>query len=122
MKVKIFLLLFIVITCFFVSCNQRDSIEKRPVFNIQNLKVGDSIFTNKLLNKIIFSDSSLIVDSIVYLRYGNSLKTIKSSNSFIKGKKAFENIEYYENGKIKSYQFLDDECENCFQSIKLLIL
>jgi len=78
------------------------------------LRIGDSIFENNLLAKIVFIDSSLIIDSIVYTRFPNSSKSIKAVNAYIKGKKAFENIEYNENGKIKSYQFLDPECENCF--------
>lgn len=39
---------------------------------------------------------------------------IESINTFRKGKKAFENIYFHENGKISLYEFLDDNCENCF--------
>jgi hypothetical protein len=98
----------------FISCQQKDLSEKRPIFNSKNLHIGDSIITNKLLSKIIFIDSSLIIDSIIYTRFANSSKSIKAINTYVKGKKAFENIEYNENGKIKSYEFLATDCENCF--------
>jgi hypothetical protein len=110
---KIFFLILTLVS-FFLSCRQRNIIERKPILNDKKLHVGDSILENGLLTKIIFSDSSLLVDSIVYTRFSNSSKSIKAINTYIKGKKAFENIEYNDNGEIKSYQFLDNDCENCF--------
>ncbi len=113
MNTKLFLLVFFLIFTF-LACRQRDVIETRPIFSDKKLHIGDSIVVNRLLTKIVFRDTSLIIDSIVYLRFQNSSKSIKAINSYVKGKKAFENIEYNENGKLKSYKFLDPGCENCF--------
>lgn len=112
MKDKTFFLAFLLMTSF-LACRQRNVIETRPIFNDKKSHIGDSIIINSLLTKIVFSDTSLIIDSIVYTRFPNSTKSIKTINTYIKGKKAFENIEYNENGKLNSYQFLDPDCENC---------
>ena len=106
-------MIFILIS-FFISCRQRSVIEQKPILNDKKVHIGDSIIENHLLSKIVFMDTSLIIDSIVYTRFPNSSNTIKFVNTYIKGKKAFENIEYNENGKMRSYQFLDPDCENCF--------
>ncbi len=98
----------------FLACRQKDVIETRPIFSDKKLHIGDSIVMNSLLTKIVFRDTSLIIDSIIYTRFPNSSKGIKTINTYVKGKKAFENIEYNEKGKIISYQFLDPDCENCF--------
>ena len=98
----------------FLACRQRNVIEIRPIFSDKKSHIGDSIIVNNLLSTIIFSDTSLIIDSIVYSRFPNSSKSIKAINTYVKGKKAFENIEYNETGKLNSYKFLNPDCENCF--------
>jgi hypothetical protein len=113
MTSKIFFVTFILIGLL-PSCRQRNVIEKKSILNSKGLHIGDSILESNLLSKIIFIDSSLLIDSIVYTRFPNSSKSTKAINTYIKGRKAFENIDYNENGTIKSYQFLDTDCENCF--------
>lgn len=110
---KIFFVTFILVELL-ASCRQRNIIEKKPILNSNNLHIGDSIFENNLLSKIVFTDSSLTLDSIVYTRWTSNSKNIKTIKSFVYGKQAYENIDYYENGNIKTYQFLDFSCKNCF--------
>src|SRR3954451_6416440 len=108
---KTFFLALLLITSF-VACRQSNVIETRPIYSDKKSHIGDTIIVNRLLTKIIFRDTSLIVDSIVYTRFSNSTKNIKSINTYVEGKKAFENIEYNENGSLDSYEFLDPDCEN----------
>ncbi len=103
----IFLLLQIPVGC--KNDNQRII---KPFLNENGKYIGDSLFINGVFGKIIFNDTSLIVDSIVYKRFDN--KNIKSINTYVNGKKTFENIEYYKSGKIKSYLFVDDNTESYF--------
>ncbi len=55
----------------------------------------------------------MLIDSIVYERYENASKTVKAINTYIKGKKVFENIVYNENETIRTYQFFDTDCSDC---------
>lgn len=96
----------IIVFLIFISCNRNEDVFK-PILNSENKKIGDSIFSNGLIKKINFYDTSYIIDSIVFERYKN--KNIKSFGTFKNGTKVFENIEYYSNGKISKYFFIDED-------------
>ena len=96
------------------SCRENNVLAKRPIHDKDGLHIGDSLFKNEDLEKIIFTDYNLKIDSIVFKRFPSPSRRIKSVNTYIKEKKGFENILYYESGQIKSYQFLDPDCDNCF--------
>ncbi len=89
------------------SCKRTDNLRYKAFYNSENKKIGDSVFLNKMLTKVIFIDKAYFIDSIVYKRYNND--SLKSVNTFRKGKIVFENKEYYENGKVKDYFFIDED-------------
>lgn len=91
----------------FENCTEKNNYEVRAFYS-NGSYVGDSIFLNYRIKKIVFSDRSYKLDSIVYERFDNPGNSIKSIQSFMKGHIVFENIYYYENGKIKKYLFLDE--------------
>ena len=109
-------LFFLLTTVLAIACNSKELIVRKPILDKNRIKIGDSIFNNKNLVKIIFTDTTLIVDSIVYKRFNISTNKIKSISTFIKGKRVFENIEYHENGKIKEYRFIDEDSDTYFYS------
>jgi hypothetical protein len=86
----------------------------KPIVNSKNIHIGDSILKDGFLERVVFSDTTLLLDSIVYTRFNNNERTLKAVNSFRNGKKTLENIEYYENGNLKAYRFIDSESPNCF--------
>jgi hypothetical protein len=63
---------------------------------------------NDLLVKVIFHDTTDFIDSITIDRYSNT-SAVKSINSFMGGNKVFENIYYYPDGRVKTYEFIDED-------------
>lgn len=102
---------FIVIISFvvFVSCKSGKNDFIKPFFDFQNKHIGDSIFVKDSIKKIVFIDSSYIIDSIVFNRYDNPKRSLKSLRTFKDGRTIFENIDYYENGIIEKYSFIDED-------------
>jgi hypothetical protein len=94
------------------ACKNDSQLVVKKFSDASGKVVGDSVFFNDVLQKIVFNDTTLIVDSIVYKRFNN--QSIQSINTYVNGKKTFENIEYYENGTIKTYSFLDDNADSFF--------
>lgn len=108
--------LIILFACFIaaLSCNNQTVYSSKPFFDSYGKKVGDTVFYDNLIKKIVFTDSSYQIDSVVFSRYDSPDKTVKSVNTFMNGKHVFENVDYYQNGKIAKYKFLDKEKSNIF--------
>jgi len=103
---EIFLMALVVV---FISCSEKEIHTKKPFFDSYNRQIGDSFFVNNLVQKIIFLDTSYEIDSIVFTRKSKSSLFLQSVNTYKRGKKIFENIEYYDNGNIKKYSFIDED-------------
>jgi hypothetical protein len=97
-----------------LSCNGTPTYFSKPIFDSDQKHIGDSIFSDNLIEKIIFTDSTYEIDSVVFSRYNNAARTIKAINTFMGGKVVFENNEYFENGNIKKYKFIDEDNSHCF--------
>lgn len=97
------------IVVLFASCTNKEEVKSMAFFDSKGVHIGDSIYWGKYLHKIVFKDTSLIIDSIVFTRYNNPERTIKFKNTYLKGKPVFENIDYYENGTVKRYMFIDED-------------
>ena len=97
-----------------ISCNERKTYLKKPFVDSKGKYIGDSFFVNNLIRKIVFVDSSYFIDSIVFNRYENFAKTLKDIRTFRMGKNIFENIDYFENGNIKKYSFIDEDNKDYF--------
>jgi len=94
------------------SCTEKIGNSRTEIFNSDGKHIGDSIFVDGNLTKIDFLDSSLILDSIIFTWWEN--KNIKSKYAFKEGKKVFENVDFYENGKMKTYSFVDEQNPNFY--------
>ena len=109
-----------ILCCFYIltimlesSCNYNSSLPtKKPIYDYDNRIIGDSIFQRGRIVRLEFSEVAWHIDSIVINRYNNWDKSIKSVYSYFQGKKVFENIDYFENGKIEKYEFLDANCDD----------
>lgn len=97
-----------------LSCKMKSSYFVKPFFDLHNKYVGDSIFVNGAISKIIFKDTTYEIDSIVFYRYSDLPAVIKSIKTFKKGKNIFENIEFYKTGRIKKYSFIDEDDSNYY--------
>ena len=97
-----------------LSCENKSTYFSKPFFDADGNKVGDSVYRDNLIEKILFTDSTYEIDSVVFSRYDNSAKTVKAVNTYMKGKFVFENKYYYRNGNIALYKFIDDEKSNYF--------
>ena len=106
-------LINILFLTFLFACKEKDRYTKKPFYNSHKQYVGDSIFINDYINKIVFIDSSYDIDSVVFNWYVNTHK-IKSMQTFRGGKNVYENKEYYENGNIKKYLFIDEDSSNYY--------
>jgi|GEM_PF-897087 len=106
---------FILVATLF-SCTQKESptIKTIKIFNSKGKYIGDSVLNDGLLQKIVFKDSSLIIDSIVFYRYDNDARSVESKFTFIGGDRVFENVEYHQNGQVSRYLFFDEEKHNYF--------
>lgn len=102
-------ILIYVIALSFFSCK---SVTNRPIISEKGVQLGDSIFLRNALSKIIFSDTSLYIDSIVYENERTYKNQLKSISTYMNGKKVFENIIFHKNGIPKEYMFIDDDNEN----------
>ena len=109
--IKRTILILLYSICFY-SCKEDEKIEIRSFLNKNGDVIGDSILLNSVLQKVVFKDTSFIIDSIVYERFKN--KHLKSVYTYLNGERVFENKDYYDNGKIKKYSFLDDKNPNYF--------
>lgn len=111
-QIKIMKILFFIILALFLSCSSRELVE-RPLYDSWNRYIGDSVLEKNKLKKIMIQDQNYFFDSIVYDRYDNG--KLKSSRTYSKGNLVFENVEYFENGEIKSYKFLDSRSGSTYQ-------
>src|SRR6266571_7705942 len=108
---RIFFIITLNVIFLLNSCQIKEH-TNRPILNSKNIHIGDSIFISGVLKKVIFTDSSYVIDSIVYERYDNN--NLKSKSTYKSSKPIFENIEYHQNGKMKKYVFIDDDNANYF--------
>lgn len=106
-----------VFLCLLICCFGCNSTIQRPIISEAGLRLGDSIFVNHQLVKVIFSDSTLYIDSMVYERDKSYENKLKSIHTYMNGKKVFENISYYKNGNPKEYLFIDDNSESYFYKV-----
>jgi len=104
--------LFVVILLQFYGC--KEALNVHPIISETGKHIGDSILVYDKLSKIVFSDSSYYIDSIVFYRNVKGSHELKSMRTFMNGKNVFENIFYYPDGEIKTYLFIDDSNENYF--------
>jgi hypothetical protein len=104
--------LFILLTIAFLLESCKENYTQKSFFDTKGNYLGDSIFVNNRIMKIVFTDSSFEIDSIVFRRYNNTKHSLQSKNTFKKNKTIFENINYYENGNIAQYLFINDDNEN----------
>ena len=109
-------LLLIVIPIFFLTCKFRhvkNELLVKHIYGLNKSFLGDSIFKGDLLLKVVFIDSSFGIDSITYARYPDN--TLKSISTFKNGLPVFERIEFYNNGNIKKYEFIDIESKYSYE-------
>ena len=102
---------YIVVTLLvLLSCNNRNITSISHITDNQGNILGDSIFLNGLLSKIVFKDSFFIIDSIVYQYWDNDY--LRSIYTYKDGKNIFENIEFDNDDRYKSYRFIsiNDTC------------
>jgi hypothetical protein len=111
---KNYLLLLVAYMVMNLSCNNRSTYISKPFFDPYGKKVGDSVYCDNLIEKIVFTDSTYEIDSVVFSRYDNSARTIKAINTYMNGKLVFENKYFYRNGNIAVYKFIDEEKSNYF--------
>ena len=90
------------------SCSKNIEKEVRQFKDGNNQYFGDSILIGGLLKKIIYRDTIDFIDSISIERYSD-VKGVKSLNSYLNGRKVFENLSYYSNGNIETYEFIDED-------------
>ncbi|HXS36371.1 MAG TPA: hypothetical protein VN721_06695 [Flavipsychrobacter sp.] len=112
MKKAIRALMFLTTIISLVSCNNKTA-HVSAFYNKKGEHVGDSIFIGQELQKITFVDTIYNIDSITFRRYSNST-SIQAIYTYYKGKQVFENTEYYKNGRIKDYLFINDVNSNNF--------
>jgi len=112
-KITLYIVVLIFISLL-SSCKDKSVYLKKQFFDSKNKYIGDSIFINNIIKTIVFKDSSYVIDSIVYNRYNNSVNNLKSIQTFKNGKNIFENIDYFENGNIKRYSFIDEDNSNYY--------
>ena len=103
-----------IILFIFFSCNKKNEQTKAPFYDSNMKHIGDSIFDNKILSKINFTDTTYEIDSIVFKTNKGFKNRLVSINTYKNGKLIFENIEFYENGNIKKYLFIDEDNSNYY--------
>lgn len=105
--------IFLIAISFFIvllsSCQEKERYTKIPFYDLHKTYIGDSIFLNDVIKTIVFVDTSYEIDSIVFNWYSTKMHRLQNLQTFKNGKNIFENIEYYENGNVKKYSFLDEE-------------
>lgn len=101
-------------TILFYSCKEQDKYIKKPFYDLAKKHIGDSVFINGVVRKILFIDTTYEIDSIIFNRYSNANHNLRSIQTFKGGKYVFENIEYHENGNIKKYSFFDEDNPNYY--------
>ncbi len=98
--------LFIATWLLFFSCKPAKSkCTIRHIYTSSNTILGDSIFWDGKLSKVIFSDTIFGIDSIVYV--WNSNGRLASVTNLKNGLPIFERVNYFDNGHIKKYEFID---------------
>lgn len=110
-KVRIFVLFILSIIT--IGCrNDNTKNINIPIVADNGTYIGDSILLNKKMVKLIFFDSTIWIDSIVFC-YDNE-GDLQSKKTFRKGREILENIYYHKNGSIKTYLFISSANENYF--------
>jgi hypothetical protein len=89
------------------ACKSNGKFVVKTFSDASGKPIGDSVFLNGILQKIIFNDSAFYIDSIVFKRYDR--ENVRSINTYMNGRQVFQNIDYYESGEIKTYSFLDEQ-------------
>lgn len=108
------LIYFSFIAVMLLSCRQKERYIQSPFYDMNKKQIGDSIFLNDSITKIVFIDTTYEIDSIIFNRYPTSMRNLRSIQTFKRGRKIFENIEYYQNGNIQKYLFIDEENPNYY--------
>lgn len=106
------MIIYLIAVIFINACNKTSPNNIVPFVDSNGKHIGDSIFVDEKILKIIFSDTSIYIDSIVFDYHDNQI--LKSKQTFMNGRLVFENIDYYENGNIKKYKFIDDKVDSYF--------
>jgi len=107
-------ILYLIAVIFINACNTESLTKIVPFIDLNGKYIGDSIFLNEKIMKIIFTDTSIYIDSIVFDYHHHDNQILKSKQTFMDGRLVFENIAYYKNGNIKIYTFIDDDKETCY--------
>lgn len=84
-----------------------------PIVSEDGIRIGDSVLLNQNLSKLVFVDSSLWIDSIVYY-YSYFFKKIQAIKTYKRGREVLENISFHSNGSVKTYEFVSSVNENYF--------
>ncbi len=104
-KNNIILLSFLLFT--FSCVNNKDNIKVVKVNDANNNHIIDSIYINNYIHKIVYI--KFYIDSIVF-SYDTDNRLV-AKNTYKKGVRVFENIEYFSNGNINIYEFIDADNE-----------
>lgn len=95
--------------CLLFGCGSEENVYQSAFYDAAGKHIGDSVYLNGVIQKIVMRDSTYYIDSIVFSRYKNTGNTLKSAYTFKDGRRIFQNVDYYENGKIEKYAFIDEE-------------
>lgn len=91
------------------GCSDKEKIHQNAFYDNNGAHIGDSIYVGGLIQKVIMRDTAYFIDSIVFDRYKNARNTLKSIYTYKAGRQVLQNIDYYENRRIKKYAFIDED-------------
>ncbi len=91
---------------------------QKPLVSEEGKYLGDSIFVDGQLVRIVIRDSTMCIDSMVFERDKSYKNHLKSFQTYMNGKRVFENISYYKNGNPEQYWFIGDANKESFYRIK----
>lgn len=114
MKTIKIIILYLYATLFISACKISNSSKIVQFVDSNGKHIGDSLFSNDKIVKIIYFDSTLYVDSVVFEYHDQDKLFLKSKQTYMNGHLVFENIDYYENGNIKFYKFIDEDNEKYY--------
>lgn len=107
-NVTLFLCCIIIIS----SCIFKNKSGIREIYDSNGRFIGDSIFIDHKLIKINYISDQISIDSVVFSYFSNGkLKSVRTYND---RKFVFENIDYYSNGKPRTYLFVDEEKDDFY--------
>jgi hypothetical protein len=111
-------IIFFILSCTMCACRSGNVHTVVPFFDDHGKHIGDSVFAEGGLKKIIVRDSTYQLDSIVFDYFRESKGGLKSKYTYRDGKQVFQNIDYFENGRVKAYRFIDQlHKENIYERL-----